>query len=179
MDGLIQQLRDLLETPIITLDDPVKVVQMVVLIGILAVSLLFAGLLRLWFRRLFSRLKISQSLEGRLLAFLFLIIIVVGGTLAFRFAGISTGVLGKLFNYPLIDLFKPATPEGENISEHNLTLASVFYAFVIVFGMFILSKYFAMAAAARSLTSLSNCGTYAIHFAPLFSLYPYHHRCHY
>ena len=141
MDGLIQQLRDLLETPIITLDDPVKVVQIVVLIGILAFSLLFAGLLRLWFRRLFSRLKISKNLEGRLLAFLFLIIIVVGGTLAFRFAGISTGILGKLFNYPLIDIFKPTTPEGESISEHNLTLASVFYAFVIVFGMFILSKY--------------------------------------
>lgn len=140
MDELIQQLRTFLETPVITIDEPVTVVQVVKLVAILAASLLLAGLLRRWFRRLFIRLKMPQNLTNRLLALLFLIIIVVGGTLALRFAGISTGILGKIFHYPLSNLFQASTAE-ETESEHNLTLAHLFYAFVIVFGMFILSKY--------------------------------------
>lgn len=140
MDELIQQLRTFLETPIITIDEPVTVVQVVKLVAVLATSLLLAGLLRRWFRRLFIRLKMPQNLTNRLLALLFLIIIVVGGTLALRFAEISTGILGKLFHYPLSNLFQASTAE-ETESEHNLTLAHLFYAFVIVFGMFILSKY--------------------------------------
>ena len=140
MDELIQQLRNLLEVPIITLDEPVKVVQVVKLVAILAASLLLAGFLRRWFRHLFFRLKMPQNLANRLLALLFLIVIVVGGTLAFGFAGINTGILGKLFHYPLMNLFQVSAAE-ESASEHNLTLARLFYAFVIVFGMFILSKY--------------------------------------
>ena len=140
MNELIQQLFDLLETPAITLDEPVKVIQIVKLVAILGASLLLAGFLRRWFRRLFRRLNISQNLESRLLALLFLIVVIVGSTLAFQFAGISTGILGRLFNYPLINLFQPAGIEGSS-GENNLTLARLFYAFVIVFGMFILSKY--------------------------------------
>ena len=80
MDELIQQLRNFLGTPAITLDEPVTVFQIVKLVAILATSLLLAGFLRRWFRRLFIRLKMSQSLANRLLALLFLIIIIVGGT---------------------------------------------------------------------------------------------------
>ena len=141
MEELIQQLRNFLETPVIDQDDPITVIQIVLFIGIMAVSLLLAGFLRRWFRRLFTRLKITQNLEGRLLALLFLIVIIVGGTLAFGLSGISTGILGKLFNYPLMNLFQASELEGEGPSTHNLTLSRLFYAFVIVFGMFILSKY--------------------------------------
>jgi len=99
------------------------------------------GFLRWWFRRLFSGIKMSQDIENRLLALLFLIVMIVGIGLAFRFAGISTGLLDKLFHYPLTDLFQPSEIETDNKDENRLTLASLFYAFVIVFGMFILSKY--------------------------------------
>ena len=141
MDELIQQLRNFFETPAITLDEPVKVIQIVKLVAILGTSLLLAGFLRRWFRHLFIRLKTPQNVANRLLAVLFLIILIVGGTLAFSFAEISTGILGKLFHYPLSNLFQPPEVEGETTEEHNLTLARLFYAFVIVFGMFILSKY--------------------------------------
>ena len=141
MEELIQQLRNFLETPVIDQDDPITVIQIILFIGIMAVSLLLAGFLRRWFRRLFIRLKIPQNLEGRLLALLFLIVIIVGGTLAFGLSGISTGILGKLFNYPLMNLFQASESEGEGPGTHNLTVSRLFYAFVIVFGMFILSKY--------------------------------------
>ena len=141
MDELIQQLRNFLETPLIDQDDPITVIQIVLFIGIMAVSLLLAGFLRRWFRRLFIRLKITQNLGGRLLALLFIIVIIVGGTLAFGLSGISAGILGKLFNYPLMNLFQASEAEGEGTGTQNLTLARLFYAFVIVFGMFILSKY--------------------------------------
>ena len=141
MDELIQQLHTFLQTPVIDQDDPIMVIQIVLFIGIMAVSLLIAGFLRRWFRRLFIRLKITQNLEGRLLALLFLIVIIVGGTLAFGLSGISAGILGKFFNYPLMNLFQASEADGEGGGEKNLTLARLFYAFVIVFGMFILSKY--------------------------------------
>lgn len=141
MNELIQRFRDLLETPIITLDEPVKIVQIVLLIGTLVASVALTGFLRWWFRRLFSGIKMSQDIENRLLALLFLIVMIVGIGLAFRFAGISTGLLDKLFHYPLTDLFQPSEIETDNKDENRLTLASLFYAFVIVFGMFILSKY--------------------------------------
>ncbi len=140
MDEWIQRLGDLLETPIITSDDPVKVGQIVLLVVTLMVSLALAGLLRSWFRRLFHRLRISQDLAGRLLAFLFLIIMVVGTILGLRFADIGTGLLSKFFHYPLTNLFQPSA-EATDGATHNLTLARLFYAFVIVLGMFILSKY--------------------------------------
>ena len=140
MDAFVQQLRNVLETPVITLDDPVKVSQIAILIATLAVSFLFAGFLRRWLRSLFIRVKMPQPLANRLLALLFLIVIIVGSTVAFAIAGISTGNLGRLFHYPLMNLFQPSAAEGESIGEHNLTLARLFYAFVIVFGVFILSK---------------------------------------
>ena len=141
MEELIQSLRNFLQTPVIQLDAPITVLQMAVFIGTMAVSLLLAGFLRQWFRSLFHRLKIPQNLIGRLLALLFLIVLIVGGTLAFRFSGISTGILGKLFHYPLMNLFRASEIEGAGAGANDLTLARLFYAFVIVFGMFILSKY--------------------------------------
>ena len=141
MDEWIQRLENLLEFPVIPLDDPIRVSQITLLIATLAVSFLFAGFLRRWFRSLFIRVKMPQPLANRLLALLFLIVIIVGSTVAFAIAGISTGNLGRLFHYPLMNLFQPSAAEGESIGEHNLTLARLFYAFVIVFGVFILSKY--------------------------------------
>ncbi|MDE0011866.1 MAG: mechanosensitive ion channel [Candidatus Poribacteria bacterium] len=141
MEELIQRLRDLLETPIITLDDPVEASQIVLLIVTLGTSFALAAFLRWWFRRLFNRLRLAQPLESRLLALLFLTIMIIGTILGLRFAGIGTGVLSKFFHYPLANLFQPSTTEADNIGEHNLTLARLFYAFVIVFGVFILSKY--------------------------------------
>ena len=154
MNGLIQQFLDLLQTPVITLgEEPVKVIQLVLLIGTLAAALIMGGFLRRWFRRLFNRFRMSETLSNRLLAILFLIVLVFGIGLAFQFAGISTGFLGKLFDYPLTDLFQPSQSatetevdgEGSPIEAREdvgkLTLARLFYGFVIVFGMFILSKY--------------------------------------
>lgn len=140
MDEWIQRLADILETPIGTQDDPIRVGQIVLLVVTLMVSLALAGILRSWFRRLFHRLRISQDLAGRLLAFLFLIIMVVGTILGLRFADIGTGLLSKFFHYPLTNLFQPSA-ETTDGTTHNLTLARLFYAFVIVFGMFVLSKY--------------------------------------
>ena len=141
MDELIQQLRNFLQMPVIDQDDPIRVIQIILFIGIMAASLLLAGFLRQWLRRLFIRLKMPENIIGRLLALLFLIVIIIGGILAFGLSGISTGVLGKLFNYPIMNLFQASEAEGEGQGSHNLTLARLFYAFVIVFGMFILSKY--------------------------------------
>ena len=172
MDALIQRIRELLETEVITLDEPVKVWQIALLIGILAVTLMLAGFLRQRFRRLFSRFRMSENLANRLLAFLFLIILIFGIGLGFRLSRISTGFLGTLVNYPLTDLFQPtqeppapvetgtgtdeadtdtdtpATEAGADTDttsvdrdDKALTLAKIFYGFVIVFGMYILSKY--------------------------------------
>lgn len=154
MDALIQQFLGLLETEVITLGDaPIKVSQIVLLIGILAASLIFAGFLRQRFRRLFMRFRMSENLANRLLAFLFLIVLIFGIGLAFGIAGISTGFLGNLFNYPLTELFEPSSKPDETEAgteksivevaegDKKLTLARLFYGFVIVFGMYILSKY--------------------------------------
>ena len=141
MDELIQEIKDIFDITVITLDDEVKAGQIVLLVATLTVSLALAGLLRRWFRSLFKRLNIPQDLEGRLLAFLFLIIMIVGTVLGLRYAGIGTGILSKFFHYPLTDLFQPPDPESGEREANRLTLASLFYAFVIVLGMFILSKY--------------------------------------
>ena len=141
MDDMIQQLRNFLEIPVITLDDPVKAGQLVILVAILGASLVLSGFTRWWFRRLFKQVKMAENLQSRLLALLFLIIMVVGTILGLGFANIGTGILSKFFHYPLTDLFQPPDAETEGASEHNLTLARLFYAFVIVFGMFVLSKY--------------------------------------
>ena len=154
MDELVQQFWDLLQRRVITLgEEPVKVRQIIMLIGTLAASLVIAGLLRRWFRGIFNSFRMPQGLANRLLAVLFLIVLIFGIGLSFRLAEISTGFLGKLFNYPLTELFEPPptsveTEEGEAKSpvevgegDKKLTLARLFYGFVIVFGMFILSKY--------------------------------------
>ena len=169
MDALIQQFLELLDRHVITLGaERVTVSQIVRLIGTLAAFLLIAGFLRRWFRRLFNRLRIPENRANRLLALLFLIVLIFGIGLAFRLSEISTGFLGKLVNYPLTDLFQPSqTPQQQTVitdtgaetdetpvdtdkqgptvttarSENRLTLAKLFYGFVIVFGMFILSKY--------------------------------------
>lgn len=145
MDELIQQFLDLLQMRVITLgEEPVRVIQIVWLIGILAATLTIAGFLRRWFRRLFNRFGMPQHLSNRLLALLFLIVLILGGGLAFRFAGISTGFFGRFLDYPLTDLFQPSQRPNETDAAEDvgkLTLARLFYGFVIVFGMFILSKY--------------------------------------
>ena len=145
MNALMAQVLDLLQTRVITLgEEPVRVIQIVGLIGTLAATLTIASFLRRWFRRLFNRLRIPQTLINRLLALLFLVVLIFGIGLAFRLAGISTGFFGKLFDYPLTDLFQPSRKPGEpdaTAEVAKLTLARLFYGFVIVFGMFILSKY--------------------------------------
>ena len=137
MDELLQRLQALLQTPVITLEDPVTVSQILVLITMVAVSVLVAGVLRWWFRRLFHSLSLSERLAGRLLAVLFLIVVILGVSVALRVAGISTGVVGKFLHYPLRDLFQADSVAGGG----NLTLARLFYGCVIVLGVFILSKY--------------------------------------
>ena len=154
MNEFVQQLRALFEKPVITLgDEPVQVIQIALLIGILAISVVIAGFLRRWSRRLFNRLRMPENLTNRLLAFLFLIVLILGLVLAFRIAGISTGFLGNLFNYPLTELFEPSSKSDETEADteasivevgegdKKLTLARLFYGFVIVFGMYILSQY--------------------------------------
>ena len=141
MEELIQQLRSLLDTPVVTLDDPVKVNQIVLLVGTLVVSFILTGFLRWWFRRLFKRLRIPQNLESRLLALLFLIVMITGTVLGLRLAGIGTGILGKFFHYPLTEIFHPPNTEISGKDVNRLTLANLFYGLVIVFGMFVLSKY--------------------------------------
>ena len=153
MDALIQQIRGLFDTSVNILGEPMKVYQIVSLIVALTATLLVAGSLHRWFRRLFNRLRIPKTIQNRLLALLFLIIMVFGGSLAFRFSGVSTGFLSKLFHYPLTELFQPpkkaietgtpgeVSPIETDGQSGNLTLARLFYAFVIIFGMFILSKY--------------------------------------
>lgn len=145
MNALISQVLELLQARVITLgEEPVKAIQIVWLIVTLAATLTIAGFLRRWFRRLFNKLGIPQTLINRLLALLFLVVLIFGTGLAFRFAGISTGFFGELLDYPLTDLFQPSQkPEGGDATAEvaKLTLARLFYGFAIVFGMFILSKY--------------------------------------
>ena len=153
MDQLIQQINDYLQTSINILGELITVKQIVTFILILIVVLVGARFLHRWFRRLFNRLKIPQDLANRLLALLLLILMVVGIGSAFGLAKISTGFLGKAFNYPLTKLFQlpqesvdPETgeeklPVSPDSAESPLTLARLFFAFVIVFGAFILSKY--------------------------------------
>ena len=141
MDELIQEIRDVLGTTVVTLDDPVKANQIVLLVITLGISMTLAGFLRWWFRRLFRQSNIGENLENRLLAFLFLIVMIVGTILGLRLAGIGTGILSKFFHYPLTDLFQPPDTGEEARDAARFTLANLFYAFVIIFGMFILSKY--------------------------------------
>ena len=139
----------------------VKFGQIFLLIGVVVASFFIAGFLRSWCRRLFNRLRIEENIQNRLLAILFLIVIIVGIVVAFNVAGISTGLFGRVFTYPLADLFQPSQKPTESptgisslfqtllgrkpavVDEgaRRLTLASLFYGFAIIFGMYVLSKY--------------------------------------
>lgn len=153
MNQLIQQINDYLQISVNILGEAITVKQIVTFILILIAVLVGARFSHQWFRRLFNRLKIPQNLANRLLALLLLIVMVVGIGLAFGLAKISTGFLGKAFNYPLTQLFQPPQesvdtetdkeklPVSVAGDESPLTLARLFFAFVIIFGAFILSKY--------------------------------------
>ena len=148
----MDQFTDFLQNSINILGEEITVEQIFTFILTLIVMLIGAGYLHRWFRGLFNRLRLSQDLANRLLALLFLIVMVVGIGLAFRLAKISTGFLGKVFNYPITKLFQPPQKPVETETDEEkssvavddespLTLKRLFFAFVIVFGAFILSKY--------------------------------------
>ncbi len=161
MGELFQQISDFLNTKAITLDDEVKVWQIIAFVGILALTLVIGEFFRRWIRKFLNRLKMPQNFENRMIAILFLIILIAGIIVALNVAGISTGLFGRIFNYPIADLFQPPKqqveettgissflqtllgrkPEVVDDSARRLTLAGLFYGFVILFGMFILSKY--------------------------------------
>ena len=153
MDEFRQQIDNLLGNSLTIFGEEITVQKFIIFILILAAVLIGAGSLHRWCRRLFNRLRIPQNLQNRLLALLLLIIMIVGTGLAFKISDIHTGFLGDLVHYPLSKLFQPAkkpvqTPstEGETPTEtieddDGLTLARLFYAFVIVFGVFVFSKY--------------------------------------
>ncbi|MYA98200.1 mechanosensitive ion channel [Candidatus Poribacteria bacterium] len=152
MDQLIQQITDFLQNSINILGEEITVQQIATFILTLIVVLIGTGYLHRWFRHFFNRVRIPQYLTNRLLALLLLIVMVIGIGFAFRLAKISTGFLGRVFNYPITKLFQPLqksveTETGEEKSSvavddgSPLTLKRLFFAFVIVFGAFILSKY--------------------------------------
>jgi small-conductance mechanosensitive channel len=140
MSEWIQRLGDVLDISVITLnEEPINILQIAVFSGTLAVALVAAGFLRRWFSRLFNRLRMSENIQNRLLALLFLVVIILGINLAFDFARINITLLDKIFQYPLADLLHP--PQEDGTTANRLTLAGLFYAFLIILGMFILSKY--------------------------------------
>ena len=131
MNELIQKLGELLEEHIFTLDHPIN--QILVLLVTLAVSYVIARFLRRRFRTFF---------KGRLLTLVFPIIMIIGMLLGLRLAGIGIGIFSKIVYYPLPDLLLQSPETKTEISETNrLTLAGLFYGFVVVFVMLILSKY--------------------------------------
>ncbi len=130
MSELIQRLLDFLDGTALTLNgQEVNFLEILTLIGTLAVFVAFAGFLRRRLSRLFSKLRMPDSTQNRLLALLFLIIMVVGFVVGLEIANISVGQLEALFTYEIL------------IGEKSLTLAKLFYGFIIVVGVFILSKY--------------------------------------
>ena len=162
MDEFRQQIDNLLGNSLTIFGEEITVQKFIIFILILAAVLIGAGSSHRWCRRLFNRLRIPQNLQNRLLALLFLIIMIVGTGLAFKVSDIDTGFLGDLVHYRLSKLFQPAkkpveTPstEGDTPTDSTegdtptdsledgdgLTLARLFYAFVIVFGVFVFSKY--------------------------------------
>ena len=153
MDEFIDQINKLLGHSLTIFGEEITLQKFIIFILILAAVLIGAGSLHRWCRRLFNRLRMPHNLQNRLLALLFLIIMIVGVGLAFKMSGINTGFLGDLAHYRLSNLFQPAkkpveTPSnGEDAQtealeeDDGLTLARLFYAFVIVLGVFIFSKY--------------------------------------
>lgn len=154
MENLLSQLNEILNTTVLTLDEEVKVEQIVRLVGFVAVWLLGTALLRRWFRRVISKLKLANNLENRIIAILFLITLILGIGFAFRFSDINIHLFDKIFRYDLVKLFKASedttdtedTEDTEDtvksdLEQPTLTLANIFYCFAIIFGMFVLSKY--------------------------------------
>ncbi len=162
MDELIQQINNLLQNSITIFGEEITVQKFIIFILILAVVLIGTGSLHRWCRGLFNRLKMPHKLQNRLLALLLLILMIVGTGLAFKISDINTGFLSELAHYRLSKLFQPAkkpvdtpstkgdtptdstggdTPTEPLEDDDGLTLARIFYAFVIVFGIYILSKY--------------------------------------
>ena len=153
MDQLIDQIQAFFENSINILGESITVLQIVTFILTLIIVLIGAVFLQRWFRSLFNRLRIAQHLSNRLLALLLLIVMILGVGLAFRISRIDTGFLSELVHSPLSELFQPPKKPVETPStgdeaptesvedDDGLTLASIFYAFVIVFGVFIFSKY--------------------------------------
>ena len=153
MDEFIDQINNLLDTPLPIFDEGITVKQIIIFILILAAVLIGAGSLHRWCRRLFNRLRMQLKLQNRLIAILLLIVMIIGVGLAFKISKIGTGFLGNLVDAPLSELFLPAKKPIETPSTGGdtstappedgdpLTLARLFYAFVIVFGIHILSKY--------------------------------------
>lgn len=125
MDQLIQQLSNLRETNIFAI---------VILFVALVVSCVIANFLRRRFREFF---------KGRLfVALLFFVVMVIVIPLGLRLAGIEMGILSKVLHYPLADLLFPVPETETEVSGVNrLTVADLLYGFVVVSGMFILSKY--------------------------------------
>ena len=129
MDELFQQLGTLLGKEILIPGHPVKISQIVILVVFLAISFGLAKFLRWRFR---------QFLKDRLLALLLPTVMIAGMLLGLQFAGIEIGIL----YFPLADLFFQSPETEIEVSETNrFTLAGLFWGFVIVFSMFILSKY--------------------------------------
>ncbi len=153
MENLLSQLNEILSRTVLTLDEEVKVEQIVRLVGFVAVWLLGTELLRRWIRRVISKLKIDDNLGNRIIAILFLITLIFGITFAFKFSEINIDIFDKVFRYDLVKLFKsseesiePAVEDAtdsdtSDLGAPTLTLANIFYGFVIIFGMFVLSKY--------------------------------------
>lgn len=161
MRELYLQIREFLSKRALTLDNEVQVWQIIAFICILALSLIIGELLRRWSRTFLNRLKISPNIKNRIIAILFLIILIVGIGVALNVSGISTGLFGRILHYPITELFQPTKQQAEETtgissffqtllgrkpevvdeSAHRLTLAGLFYGFAIIFGMFILSKY--------------------------------------
>ena len=161
MGELFRQIWDFLQTPAITLDNAVKVWQIIAFVGVLALTIVVGEFLRRWLRNFLKRLKTPQNFESRIIAILFLIILIGGIAVAFNVANISTGLFGRILHYPVTELFQPSKQQAEepagisslfqsllgrksevvDESARKLTLAGIFYGFAIIFGMFILSKY--------------------------------------
>ena len=162
MDEFIEQINNLLGNSLTIFGEEITLQKFIIFILILAAVLIGTGSLHRWCRQLFNQLGIPHRLQNRLLALLLLITIIVGVGIAFKISDIDTGFVGRLFHYPLSELFQPAkkpvetpTTEGDAPTDSTggdastealadgdgLTLARFFYAFVIVFGVFIFSKY--------------------------------------
>lgn len=131
MSELIQRIQAFLNRPALPLSGrEVSFFELITLIGTLAVFVTVAGFLRRWLSRLFSKLRMPESTQNRLLALSFLIVMIVGFVVGLEVANISIGQLEALFAYEI--------PIG---TDSSLAVTKLFYGSVILFAVFILSKY--------------------------------------